>query len=58
MDRKKVAIVVMSGNLLMDFAGPADVFHHADKLRGIYEVVLVSPAEAPVNASSGIEISC
>ena len=58
MDRKKVAIVVMSGNLLMDFAGPADVFHHADKLRGIYDVVLVSPGSVPVHASSGIEINC
>jgi transcriptional regulator GlxA family with amidase domain len=58
MDRKKVAIVVMSGNSLMDFAGPADVFNHADKLRGIYDVVLVSPCAVPLHASSGIEINC
>jgi transcriptional regulator GlxA family with amidase domain len=58
MDRKKVAIVVMSGNSLMDFAGPADVFNHADKLRGIYDVVLVSPGTVPLQASSGIEINC
>ncbi|SHM02544.1 GlxA family transcriptional regulator [Mucilaginibacter sp. OK098] len=58
MDRKKVAIVVMSGNSLMDFAGPADVFNHADKLRGIYDVVLVSPGTVPVQASSGIKIHC
>jgi transcriptional regulator GlxA family with amidase domain len=58
MDRKKIAIVVMSGNSLMDFAGPADVFNHADKLRGIYDVVLVSPGTGPVHASSGIEINC
>jgi transcriptional regulator GlxA family with amidase domain len=58
MDRMKIAIVVMSGNSLMDFAGPADVFNHADKLRGIYDVVLVSPGIGPVQASSGIEINC
>jgi transcriptional regulator GlxA family with amidase domain len=58
MDRKKVAIVVMSGNSLMDFAGPADVFNHADKLRGIYDVVLVSPCAVPLHTSSGIEINC
>ncbi|MDB5091006.1 MAG: Transcriptional regulator GlxA family, contains an amidase domain and an AraC-type DNA-binding [Mucilaginibacter sp.] len=58
MDRKKVAIVVMSGNSLMDFAGPADVFNHANKLRGIYGVVLVSPGTASVYTSSGIEINC
>jgi transcriptional regulator GlxA family with amidase domain len=58
MDRKKIAIAVMSGNLLMDFAGPADVFHHANKLRGIYDVVLVSPGAGPVYSSPGIEINC
>jgi transcriptional regulator GlxA family with amidase domain len=58
MDRKKIAIVVMSGNLLMDFAGPADVFHHANKLRGTYDVVLVSPGTGSVRSSSGMEINC
>ncbi len=58
MDRKKIAIVVMSGNLLIDFAGPADVFHHADMLRGIYDIVLVSPGTSPLYAFSGIEINC
>ena len=58
MGRKKIAIVVMSGDLLLDFAGPADVFHHANKLRDAYDVVLVSPGAAPVTCSSGIQINC
>jgi len=56
--RKKIAIVVMSGDPLSDFAGPADVFHHANKLRDAYNVVLVSPGVAIVNCSSGIQINC
>ena len=58
MGRKKIAIVVMSGNLLLDFAGPADVFHHANKLRDAYDVVLVSPGAAPVSYIAGIQINC
>ena len=48
----------MSGDPLLDFAGPADVFHHANKLRDAYNVVLVSPGVAIVNCSSGIKINC
>jgi transcriptional regulator GlxA family with amidase domain len=48
----------MSGDLLIDFAGPADVFHHANKLRDAYDVVLVSPAAASINCSVGIQINC
>jgi transcriptional regulator GlxA family with amidase domain len=57
MDKKQIAIVVMSGNLLMDFAGPTDVFHHANKFRDIYDVVLVSPGAVPVYGSSAIKIT-
>jgi len=55
--KKKVAIVVMSGNLLMDFAGPADVFHHANRLRNIYDILLVSPVAGAVISTGGIRIN-
>ena len=58
MERKKVAIMVMSGNLLMDFAGPADVFRHANSLRGIYDVALVSTGTSLIQASGGIAFNC
>jgi transcriptional regulator GlxA family with amidase domain len=58
MGRKKIAIVVMPGDLLIDFAGPADVFHHANRLRDAYDVVLVSPGAAPITLSAAIQINC
>ncbi|WP_183558647.1 GlxA family transcriptional regulator [Mucilaginibacter sp. SP1R1] len=58
MHKKKVAIVVMSTELLMDFAGPADVFRHANKGRDIYEVVLVSPTPGSVSDAAGLQIQC
>ncbi|MDB5159494.1 MAG: Transcriptional regulator GlxA family, contains an amidase domain and an AraC-type DNA-binding [Mucilaginibacter sp.] len=54
--KKKIAIVVMSGNILMDFAGPADVFHHANRLRDIYDILLISPVIGAVTATGGIKI--
>jgi transcriptional regulator GlxA family with amidase domain len=57
MDKKKIAIVVMSGNFLMDFAGPADVFRHANALRDMYEVLLISPDGETVNGIGGLQIN-
>ena len=55
----------MSGNTLINFAGPADVFTHADKILGSYDskkgydVLIVSPtADKKIINSTGIEISC
>lgn len=48
----------MSAELLMDFAGPADVFRHANKRRDIYEIVLVSPSGEHIIGPSGIQIQC
>lgn len=56
MDRKKIAIVVMSADLLMDFAGPADIFGLANKHRYLYDIVLVSPGTGPVIGAAGIQI--
>ena len=58
MDRKKIAIVVMSGNQLMDFAGPADVFYQANKFWGTYDIILVSPNAGQIFGPAGIEINC
>jgi len=48
----------MSGEMLMDFAGPADVFQQANNLRDAYNIVLVSPGAAPVSCNGGIQINC
>lgn len=47
----------MSGNFLMDFAGPADVFGNANQFRDIYEVVFVSPDGRTVNGAGGLQIN-
>jgi transcriptional regulator GlxA family with amidase domain len=63
--RKQVVIVAMSGNLLLNFSGPADVFINADKsLRASgsgagYNVLIVSPtASKKIKTSAGMEIHC
>ena len=63
--KKQVVIVAMTGNMLLDFAGPADVFTNADKMLQIsgsdegYNVLIVSPtSEKKIATSTGIEINC
>jgi transcriptional regulator GlxA family with amidase domain len=63
--RKQVVIVAMTGHMLLDFAGPADVFNSANKILDLqgrqdrYEVLVVSPTRnKKVSNSVGIEISC
>lgn len=63
--KKQVVIVAMSGNMLLDFAGPADVFTNADKCLSFcgskmgYDVLIVSPTlNKKVATSTGIEITC
>ena len=63
--RKQVVIVAMSGNMLLDFAGPADVFTSADKCLNSsgskmgYDVLIASPTlNKRVTTSTGIEIVC
>lgn len=63
--KKQVVIVVMSGNLLLNFAGPADVFINADKSLGAfgsnsgYDVTIASPtSNKKVKTASGMEILC
>ncbi|WP_214070368.1 helix-turn-helix domain-containing protein [Mucilaginibacter sp. dw_454] len=64
-DRKKVVIVVMTANMLLDFAGPSDVFTNANNIlqsvQGVagYEVLIVAPtANRKVVAATGVEIHC
>lgn len=63
--KKKVVIVAMTGNMLLDFAGPSDVFTHANKClldsecENGYEVLVVTPtADRKVIAATGVEIHC
>ncbi|HMI05540.1 MAG TPA: GlxA family transcriptional regulator [Pedobacter sp.] len=63
--KKQVVIVAMTGHLLLDFAGPADVFNSANKIIELkegaagYEVLVVSPTiNKRVTNSVGIEINC
>lgn len=58
MDKKRIVIVVMSGEFLMDFAGPADVFLQVNKHRDVYDVVLVTPVAGTVIGAGGAQISC
>jgi transcriptional regulator GlxA family with amidase domain len=64
-NKKSVVIVAMSGNTLLNFSGPTDVFINADKcLRSSgsvsgYDVVVVSPTtDKKVKTASGMEIHC
>jgi transcriptional regulator GlxA family with amidase domain len=63
--KKQVVIVAMSGNMLLDFAGPADVFTNANKCLNVsnsnagYDVLIVSPTiSRKVMTSVGMEIAC
>lgn len=63
--KKQVVIVAMTGHMLLDFSGPADVFNCANTIiersggSGGYNVLVVSPtANKQVTTSAGIEINC
>ena len=63
--KKRVVIVALSRLLLLDFAGPADVFNYANKClqdagsgEG-YEVLVVSPtSDKKVALATGMDIHC
>lgn len=63
--KKQIVIVAMTGHMLLDFAGPADVFNNANtilELKGRtdgYQVLVASPnSNKQVTNSVGIEITC
>jgi len=64
-DKKSVVIVAMTGNMLLDIAGPADVFYSAEvilqglELENGYHVSIVSPTRSKaLKTAVGIEIKC
>ena len=64
-EKKRVVIVAMTGSTLLYFAGPADVFHHANKylhdcgIENGYDVLIVTPtASRQVETETGITINC
>jgi len=63
--KKQIVIVAMTGNMLLDFAGPADVFTNADKcLQNLgycngYNVRIAAPTSTKkVSSITGIDIVC
>jgi len=63
--RKQVVIVAMSGNMLLNFAGPADVFTNADKCLSAsgstagYDVLIASPTmDKKVSTTTGMDMLC
>jgi len=64
-DKKQIVIVATAGNTLINFAGPADVFTHADKFLNLsgstmgYNVLIVAPTtNKKIISPTGIEITC
>ena len=51
-----MAILVFDGVTLIDVAGPADVFAHANRRHEHYDVTFVSPDGHPVTASTGLRL--
>lgn len=63
--KKKIAIVAMTGNTLLYLAGPTDVFFHANKclqdcgIENGYEVMVVAPTHSKkIETETGISINC
>ena len=62
---KRVVIVAMTGNMLLDFAGPTDVFFNANKclqdcgIHDGYEVLVVAAApDKKVDTETGMSVVC
>lgn len=64
-DKRSVIIVAMTGNMMLNFSGPADVFINADRylescgiLNG-YDVKVVAPtSDKKVATAAGMSLSC
>lgn len=63
--KKRVVIVAMTGNMLLDFAGPTDVFFNANKclqdcgIHDGYEVLVVAAApDKKVDTETGMSVVC
>lgn len=63
--KKKVVIVVMSGNMLLNFAGPSDVFTNANSILSNagssagYDILIAAPTkDREVIGQTGVKILC
>jgi transcriptional regulator GlxA family with amidase domain len=54
---RRVAILIYDNVTMIDVAGPADVFHHANRFGANYETVLVSTDGTDARASNGLRLS-
>lgn len=52
----RVGILLFDGFKLLDFAGPAEVFHEASQRTPGYEIVIVSPTGEDVTSSMGVRV--
>jgi transcriptional regulator GlxA family with amidase domain len=53
---RRIGILAFQGVTMIDVAGPADVFSHAGRAGGAYEVAVVSPDGADVQTSTGLTL--
>ena len=51
-----VGILVYDNVTMIDVAGPADVFHHANQFGAGYTTVLLSPDGSDARASNGLRL--
>jgi transcriptional regulator GlxA family with amidase domain len=54
---RTVGILIYDNVTMIDVAGPADVFHHANQFGGAYETVLLSPDGSDARASNGLRLA-
>lgn len=54
---RTVGILIYDNVTMIDVAGPADVFHHANQFGGAYETVLLSPDGLDARASNGLRLA-
>jgi transcriptional regulator GlxA family with amidase domain len=54
--RLRVGILVFDGMKMLDFVGPAEVFHEASQRSAGYEIVLISTSGADVTSSMGVRV--
>ncbi|NQX34487.1 GlxA family transcriptional regulator [Herbiconiux sp. VKM Ac-2851] len=55
-NRPRVGILVFDGVKLLDFVGPAEVFHEASQRSPGYEIVLISVGGGEVTSSMGVKV--
>jgi transcriptional regulator GlxA family with amidase domain len=54
---RTVGILIYDNVTMIDVAGPADVFNHANQFGGAYKIVLFSPDGSDARASNGLRLT-